>query len=468
MNHYLFLLIFFSFGIFGVQSKSVAQKKSVNILLMMADDLGYGDVGCYGSAAVETPNIDQLANGGMKFVRFYAGSAVCSPSRASVLSGLFPLRMDIRQAFNDKDDAHLPMQATIIPELLKGHGYFTSFIGKWHLGGISKKHIDHKASGNSFQIPGPLEQGFEHYLATIEGEPPRQSLIRNKTMYQESGKYLVRNDRRIPPIEKQWDEIKVDETINVIGNCQKSKKPFFIELAFDAPHTPYENAPAYHVDKYSRLGLEGDQLAHRSRISHLDEQVGRVFTFLKQSKLLENTIIIFTSDNGSIREGSSGPFKGAKTDLHEGGLRVPFIVYWQGNVLAGSNNFSIGHHVDILPTICDIVGVDYTNLNIDGRSLAKALKNEYVNRTQTLLFQMDKYPAYQGHGKRPEPHIAMAAIKGNWKLTSDMLESKELFHLGNDYQESNNLIGKYVDIETNLENELINFWNHKRMSPYKK
>jgi arylsulfatase A len=457
----LIAFIFFSF------QKNPEKPKPVNVIILLADDLGYGDIGCYGSSAVATPNIDFLAKEGMKFPRFYAGSGVCSPSRASILSGLFPLRMNIRQAFTEKDSAHLPTGTTIIPELLKQKGYFTSFIGKWHLGGIRKEHIDAKEKGEVASVPGPLQQGFDHYLATIEGEPPRQGFIRSKTMYKESGKYLVRNDQRIPPINKQWDEIKVDEAVQIMDKCKKSKSPFFIEVAFDAPHEPYEEAPDPHLSTYKKMGITGDQLAHRSRISHLDAQIGRIYEALKQRGLLENTLVLFTSDNGPIHEGSSGPFEGGKTDLHEGGLRVPFIALWKGKIAAGTTNFSIAHHADILSTVAALAGVSTKGLSLDGKSMLSAFQNQYVERDQTLLFQMDKYPVYQGHGTRPQPHITMAAVHGSWKLTAEELIPKELFDLGVDYQEAYNLLGKHPLIENKLKDQLNTFWFAPRMDPYK-
>lgn len=465
MKFYFFLLIFFlitASAFFIPKNK----EKQVNVIILLADDLGYGDVGCYGSPAIETPNIDFLAKQGMKFTRFYAGSAVCSPSRACILSGQFPLRLDIRKAFTEKDSAHLPTDAIIIPELLRTKGYFTSFIGKWHLGGIRKENIDDREKGLIAKIPGPLQQGFEHYLATIEGEPPRQSFIKTRTMYSESGKYLVRNDKRVPPNTKQWDEIKVDEAIAIMDKCKKDNKPFFIDLAFDAPHEPYEAAPNPHLEKYKRQGLEGDQLFFRSRVSHLDEQVGRIYKALYNKGLLENTLIIFTSDNGAIHEGSTGPFKGGKTDLHEGGLRVPFIALWKGKILPGVTNFSIGHHADILPTVCSIANIETNNIALDGISLVKAFQNIYVEREQVLLFQMDTYPVFQGHGPRPIPLITTAAIWKNWKLTTDTLVPKELYDLGNDYREDYNLLGKHPDIESNLIDKTNIFWKAPRLNVY--
>jgi N-acetylgalactosamine-6-sulfatase len=436
----------------------------LNIIILLADDLGYGDLGCYGCPVIETPNIDMLAREGMKFTRFYAGSAVCSPSRASILTGKFPLRMNIRFALMSENNIHLSTKAMIIPELLNAKGYYTALIGKWHLGGLTNSNIDKREKGQIAELPGPLQHGFNHYLATIEGEPPRRRLILNKTMYAESGKYLISDDRRIPPNNKQWDEIKVDEAIAVMDKCKEINKSFFIDLSFDAPHTPYEAAPEPHYSKYKQMGIEGDQLNFRSRVSHLDAMIGKVYSALSKRNLLETTLIIFTSDNGSISEGSSGPFKGAKTDLHEGGLRVPFIAVWKSHITAGVSNASIGHHVDIFPTICEISGTDTTGLSLDGISLLKSFQNKFVRRKKVLLFQMDKYSDYQGHGVRPLPQTTLVAIKDNWKLTTDSMTKKELFNLNSDFQEDYNLLGKHIEIENELYDDIVRFWNAPRLN----
>ncbi|MCK9410812.1 MAG: sulfatase-like hydrolase/transferase [Prolixibacteraceae bacterium] len=448
--------------LFACEKKTT--EKSLNIIILLADDLGYGDVGCYGSPAIETPNIDMLAKEGMKFTRFYAGSAVCSPSRASILTGKFPLRMNLRSALLSENNTHLSTKAVIIPEILRTKGYYTALIGKWHLGGLTNSNIDNREKGQIAELPGPLQHGFNHYLATIEGEPPRRKLILNKTMYAESGKYLISDDRRIPPNNKQWDEIKVDEAIAVIDKSTQMKRSFFIDLCFDAPHTPYEAAPEPHYSKYKQMGIEGDQLYFRSRVSHLDAMIGKVYAALNERNLLETTLIILTSDNGSISEGSSGPFKGAKTDLHEGGLRVPFIVVWKGHISAGVTNASIGHHVDILPTICEISKTDTSGLSLDGISLLKSFQNNFVRRKEVLLFQMDKYSDYQGHGVRPFPQTTLVAMKDNWKLSADSMTKKELFNLNSDFQEDFNLLGKHPEIENELYKEIVKFWNAPRLN----
>ncbi|HMP92453.1 MAG TPA: sulfatase-like hydrolase/transferase [Phnomibacter sp.] len=466
----IFVCIILSNGLLIAGCKTSKGPKTVlpNVVILLADDLGYGDLGCYGGVGAETPQIDQLAAEGMRFTHFYAASAVCSPSRASILSGLFPIRMDIRQAFTEKDAAHLPTEVTILPELLREKGYFSAMIGKWHLGGNRPHHIDARQKGEASELPGPLQQGFDYYLTTIEGEPPRQTLIRERRMYAESGKYLVRNDKRIAAIHKQWDEIKTDEAIQLMDSCKTIGKPFFLHMCFDAPHEPYERVPGTLDSIYRSRGHKQDQLFFRARVTHLDEQVGKIIHALKSKGLFENTLILFTSDNGAIHEGNPGPFKGGKTDLHEGGLRVPMLAVWKGIITPFTVNQSLTHHADIVPTICDFLGIDHSKTKYDGRSMKQALSGAYIQRDAPMFFQLDKYEAFQGHGPRPEPHITTALIEGNNKYTTDELRPAQLFNLSSDYREDYNRIKDEPETVKRLHTITLQFWNDKRFYPYPK
>ncbi|MEL6592116.1 MAG: sulfatase-like hydrolase/transferase, partial [Bacteroidota bacterium] len=223
--------------LFGCSRTPVSQTPP-NIIILLADDLGYGDLSCYGSQSIHTPNLDALARQGMRFARFYAGSAVCSPSRASLLTGKFPLRYNITRHFNDRE-MHLPAGIPTLAKHLQGAGYHTVHIGKWHLGGIRIQDFEARTFGEAAN-PGPHEHGFTHYLCNIEDPLVRADLIKNRQLYRQGGKTLVRNDQRIPEISQHWTEIKIDEAIRAIADAQAGQKPFFLNLWFDVPHTPYE------------------------------------------------------------------------------------------------------------------------------------------------------------------------------------------------------------------------------------
>jgi len=462
--HKLLFLYSLSLLISCSEKPATEQKlpSSPNIILLLADDLGYGDLSCYGSASIETPHLDSLAAQGMKFSRFYAGSAVCTPSRACLLTGKFPLRFDIRQHFTDNEE-HLPEGTVTLPKLLKQAGYATAHIGKWHLGGL--RPMDYEArQQNEPANPGPLQHGFDHALTNIEGAPIRPQLITERKLYREGGKYLIRNDEHIPEIKKHWTEIKVDEAIGLVENWNADDQPFFLNLWFDVPHTPYEPAPEPHLSKYEKMGATGDQLYFRSMVSHLDANIGRLVNKLKALGIFENTLIIFTSDNGPAYQGSPGPFKGGKTDLHEGGIRVPMFAVWPGHIPENTYSFQTTHMADILPTFCEAAGIENYPSDIDGQSILSHLQGSERTERDVLLWQMDLYKHFQNQGPKPTPYATSVAQKGKWKLLADSLQPTELFDLEADQRELYNVLGEHPEVEKELLNALQEFHTAPRKS----
>lgn len=415
-----------------------------NVIMLLADDMGYGDLSCYGSQSIETPHIDSLARQGMRFTHFYSGSAVCTPSRACLLTGKFPLRFDIRQHFTDNEE-HLPEGTVTLPKLLHEAGYATAHIGKWHLGGLRPQDYEARQR-NEPANPGPLQQGFDHYLCNIEGAPIRPMLVKDRKLYHEGGKYMVMDDKRPPENKKHWTEIKVDEAIRLIDGWHTEQQPFFLNLWFDVPHTPYEPAPEPHLSKYEKMGVTGDQLYFRSMVSHLDANIGRLVSRLKELDMYDNTIIIFSSDNGPAFQGSPGPFRGGKTDLHEGGIRVPMFAVWPGKIPENTYSFQTAHMADILPTICEVVGVTPPE-DIDGVSILPHLQNGTDIKRDILLWQMDLYARFQNQGPKPTPYATSVAQMGKWKLLTDSLQPTELFNLEADHRELYNLLGQEPEIE---------------------
>lgn len=402
-----------------------SQVSQPNIIILLADDLGYGDLSCYGSQSIETPNIDALAREGMRFTRFYTGSAVCTPSRACLLTGKFPLRYDIRRHFTDNEE-HLPESSVSVTlaELLKKEGYHTAHIGKWHLGGLRPKDYEARTAGKKAN-PGPLQHGFAHSLTSIEGAPIRPELI------------------------NQYTE----------GN-----NPFFLNLWFDVPHTPYEPAPEPHLSKYEKLGATGDQLLFRSMVSHLDANIGRLIQHLKQKGIFDNTIFVFASDNSPASQGSPGPFKGGKTDLHEGGIRVPMFAVWPNHIPSNQYSFQTVHMADIFPTLCEAADIEIQNLELDGKSMLAKWKNNTYQSREALFWQMDLYKHFQNQGPKPMPYATSVIIQGKWKMLADGLEPTELFDLEADHRELYNLLGEYPDLEQALSKQLHSFLQAPRDS----
>ena len=434
------------------QHKQAPAETPPNIILLLADDLGYGDLSCYGSQSIETPHLDSLAAEGMRFSHFYAGSAVCSPSRACLLTGKYPLRFDIRKHFSDQHE-HLPTAATTLPELLKQKGYRTAHIGKWHLGGLRPKDFEERQAGQAAN-PGPLQHGFDHSLTSIEGAPIRPQLIENRILYREGGKFMVRNDQRAKEDEHHWTEIKVNEAIALVDKYAQDQQPFFLNLWFDVPHTPYEPAPEPHLSKYQKMGVTGDQLYFRSMVSHLDANIGRLVKHLKESGAYDNSIIIFTSDNGPAFQGSPGPFRGGKTDLHEGGIRVPMFVVWPGHIPANTYSFSPMHMADLLPTFSKAVGIETDSLDLDGRNRLSTWTDPAFQERDVLFWQMDLYRSFQNQGPKPEPYATAAVVQGQWKLLADSLQPTELFDLATDHRELYNLLDQKPEIAEELAKQL--------------
>ena len=246
----------------------VARCSAPNFVLLLADDMGYADPSCFGGKADTTPNLDRLAASGMKFTQFYAGSAVCTPTRASVLTGRYPLRFDIRQHFPD-DESHLPAAAVTLPELLKTAGYATAHVGKWHLGGLHQKHIRDRAQS----IPGPHQHGFDHYLCQNEEQPQRGKMGRERTLYRRGGTCLIRNEENVPATDPYFDrhftDINGDETVRLIEQFADAGKPFFINVWWLVPHTPYEPAAEPFWGQTAAAGISDDQHRFRSMVAHM-------------------------------------------------------------------------------------------------------------------------------------------------------------------------------------------------------
>jgi arylsulfatase A len=444
----------------GVSQAKITVKRP-NVILLLTDDMGYGDLTCYGGQAVHTPNIDRLAQAGTRFTRFYSASAVCTPSRASILTGKYPLRFNITKHFSDSGE-HLPKGIETLPKLLQSAGYLTAHIGKWHLGGLRKE--DYKArNAGEVADPGPLQHGFNYSLTNIEGADPRKRLIKERKLYREGGKHMLRNDREAPEDYNHWTNIKINESITLLEKWKENDQPFFLNIWFDVPHKPYEPAPKPHLDKYAQMGATGDQLFFRSMVSNLDENIGRLTTKLKELGLYENTLILFTSDNGAALEGEVGPFKGGKTDLHEGGIRVPFFAVWPDVIPANTVSFQRGHHTDILPTICEAVGADYKE-KIDGMSLLANLTNGTEIDRGLILWQLKIYGHMQRHYDKPKPYATNISYKGPWKLLLNNLTPVELFNIENDPHEVMNLLEKYPEIVKELAIETEKFMNEPRNS----
>ena len=307
-----------------------------NIILILADDLGYGDVGVYGAELIETPNLDRLAGEGIRLTNFYASGNVCSPSRAGLLTGRYAIRDGLADRTNTADDTRgLPAGTTTIAGLLQRGGYRTALIGKWHLGHHTQSHQ-------------PNAHGFDEFYGLLQPNDAEQSLYRDTMAIDE------------PVDQGSLTRRFTEEAVSFIEN--NAQQPFFLFLSHSAPHIPLVASPAFAGT--SRAGAYGDV------VQELDWSVGEVLDAVARNNLADDTVIIFTSDNGPFPEGGTGGLRGGKGTAWDGGYRVPFIARWPGRIHASSIADAMAMNIDLLPTFATVAGVSPPgDTHLDGRNI---------------------------------------------------------------------------------------------------
>jgi arylsulfatase A len=324
-----------------------------NILIILADDLGYGDLGAYGGSLIQTPHIDALASAGARLTQFYTSGNVCTPSRAGMLTGRYPIRTGLADRTLGIGDARgLKPRETTMGELLKARGYSTGLIGKWHLGDSPQYH--------------PLEHGFDTFFGILySNDEPKQALLRGREAVASA----------INPQMLAVDFIR--ESLKFIEKNQN--RPFFLLLSMTSPHKPLLPSPDFAGQ--SSAGAYGDV------VEELDWGVGQVMRSLQQHGLQDNTLVIFTSDNGPFPQGSTGGLPGGKGTAWEGGYRVPFIAHWPEGIKRGTVSTAMAMNIDILPSLLAIAGEDHNgDPEFDGRDITALFSGEETSPHQVLYF----------------------------------------------------------------------------------
>src|SRR5262245_43321920 len=361
-----------------------------NVVLIVIDDLGWADLSCYGSKLHRSPQIDNLAAGGVRFTQAYSACPVCSPTRAAIMTGKWPARLRLTDWLPGRGDLpaqklarpqirqELPLEEITLGELFHDAGYATASIGKWHLGGTGF---------------GPREQGFELNIAGDSGGSPPGFFapwIKANAKGKASGRQLVGLENA--PAGSYLTDLLNDAAIKFIE--EHKAKPFFLYLPHYTVHIPLQAKPAL-VAKYPAAGeFRGQQNnpIYAAMIESLDEGIGKILAKLDELKLAENTIVVFTSDNGGLAtaEGantpatSNAPLREGKGHLYEGGIRSPLIVRWPAAIKAGVND-ATAQSIDLLPTLADLCGLRFTH-TVDGVSLAAALKDGAVPDREALYW----------------------------------------------------------------------------------
>jgi arylsulfatase A len=427
-------------------SKSTAQKP--NIIFIFADDLGYGDIGCYGQQKIETPHIDRLAAEGLKLTQFYSGSTVCGPARCSFLTGLHTGHTVIRgnKPYAPEGQTPLPDSVITLANLLQQNGYATAAFGKWGLG-------FHQNSGD------PNKKGFDQFYGYN-----CQSLAHDYYPL-----YLWNNHQQVDlSINKQYDSIYSASLIHqqAIDYIKKAgNKPFFMYLPYTLPHGdvigPHDEFYNYYAKKFNEAPLTGNNLKKREHtinaeplphaqyaamVARLDKYVGDIVSLVKTKGMADNTLIIFTSDNGPHKENggdpeffnSNGMFKGIKRDLYEGGIRVPFIAYWPEKIKPASSDIPAALW-DMHPTFLQLAGVNYIK-KTDGISLVPLLTKKGRQKQHDYLY----WEFHENEGRQAVRWKNWKGVKLNVNKTNS--SPIELYNIATDPKEENNVAAKYPKV----------------------
>lgn len=481
-------------GVFACNPGAIAAERP-NFVIFLADDLGYGDLASYGNPIIETPNIDRLATEGMRFTDFHSAGTVCSPSRASLLTGRNPYRSGFYYIAGS--GMHLMRDEVTVASLLQANGYDTCFVGKWHLSRFDRA---------SSTLPTPGDHGFDYWFATAVNafEGPE-----NPTTF-------YRNGERVGEVDGWYCDVIVEEALTWLGNRADSEKPFFLYVCSHEPHTPVEPPDSY-ADDY-----EGDRIDQLERsisygnvarpdreitelkkyyygtVTQLDDAFGDLMNGLDALDEGENTLVVFTSDNGpeapvNLEEsrgewddfsrdrsfGTPGQWRGMKRYPYEGGHRVPGIAKWPGQIEPGSINESLINGTDFLPTLVELAGIALpTDRALDGISMLPAFRGELLHRAEPVYWF---FPAHEDTYYRM-PHMAMRdgdyallawlntkekeQLIMDW-LKTGQLERFELFNLEDDPEQQTDLSESEPERLEEMAGQMKAFWEEiKDDSPY--
>ena len=435
-----------------------------NIIIIYTDDLGYGDLGCYGHPIIQTPNIDQLASEGLRLTQHYAPSALCSPSRAALLTGRTPYRTGVESWIPEDTGIYLHKQETTIAELLKEKGYATAIIGKWHL---------NSDLGNPKE-PQPSDHGFDYFYGNNAFQTPTNRNPNN----------LFRNGKALGIVEGFTSQLYADESIAWLKQRQANNESFFLYLTMNEPHTPLENPDSFNEMysqysegpivpipsggsiPYDKLNANGPG-EYYANITTMDHHVGRVLDAIDDLGYRENTLVLFSSDNGPVTSnwihwwetnayGSTGGYRGRKHGLYEGGLRVPAIIRYPGVVNPGSVSDAPSIGMDLFMTILAQTEARVPNDRIlDGIDLSPLFEGKQIDGDRSFFWALPTIPQKD-----------FVFRKGDWKLILNKnRQPVELYNLKTDKLEFFNRIGEQPDIMSRLQEGFNKEWQSIQKDP---
>jgi arylsulfatase A len=418
------------------RSDRKASADKPNFIIIFTDDQGYQDIGCFGSPNIKTPNLDRMVSEGMKFTDFYSAAAICSPSRAALLTGCYPPRVGITKVLFPGDNIGLNPKEITIADILKARGYSCACIGKWHLGHLTPFLPTNNGFDSYFGIP---------YSNDMDGVKDKDKNLdrawRNKD-YSPWNVPLMRDEKIIerPADQTTLIERYTREALRFIQ--QNRKKPFFLYLPHTMPHVPLFVSDKFYIEDVHK--------AYKATIEQIDFSVGQILKSLKKSGLDRNTLVVFTSDNGpwlskKHHGGSALPLRDGKFSTYEGGMREPTIMRWPGKIPAGKICSEVCGTIDLLPTLAELAGTKApSDRIIDGKDIRPLMFGEPGATSPHWA-----YFYYRGNNLE-------AVRKGRWKL-SRRNKNIELYDLEADISEKNNLADKYPDTVTELTNVMKEF-----------
>lgn len=441
-------------------SPAFAQRERPNFIVVLIDDMGYGDLSCYGNTRVKTPNIDRMAQEGVRFTQFYASSPICSPSRVALTTGQYPVRWGITSFLASRRENRerglndwLSPEAPTLPRLLQKSGYATGHFGKWHMGG----------QRDVADAPPITEYGFDASLTQFEG-PGDRVLALFDTQFAEAGGKMplgVGSEKQGGKGKISWvkryDVTKTfaERAIDFIRDAKKARKPFYVNVWPDDVHSPHEAPP-------DLRGNGSKEATYDGVLVNMDRQLGPLFDFVRNDpELRRNTIILIASDNGpEPGSGSAGPFRGFKGSLYEGGIREPLIVWSSGGLGEGNkglvNDKTVLAAVDLAPSLLRLAGVAASpEIHFDGADYADALLGKAEPLRERPLIWV-RPPDRPGPAGAPLPDIAIR--DGKWKLLQRDQETRvQLYDVVADPGEKNNVAGKQKETVERLQGVLQAF-----------
>lgn len=433
----------------ATKAQNIASTAKPNILLILTDDQGYHDVSYYGTQDIRTPHIDQLTAAGMRFDNFYANCPVCSPTRAALLTGRYQDYVGVPgviRTYPEDNWGFLDPGATLLPTKMKEAGYNTAIIGKWHLG-LESPNI-------------PNERGFDHFQGWLGDMMDDYWAHRRHDI-----NYMRRNDEVIDP-EGHATDLFTTWSVGYIKNQAKDQKPFFLYLAYNAPHFPVQ-PPKEWLERVKKRepGITEKRASLVAFIEHLDDGIGKVIRALKESGQYDNTLIVFSSDNGGHlpSEANNGPLRDGKQSMYEGGLKVPTSISWNGRIKPGTVSPQVNLSMDLYPTLLEVAG-SKANEPIEGRSfLATLLGAQPPAETRPLYFtRREGGTAYGGK-------CIYALRLGDWKLVQNSpYQAMELFNLKDDPKEQKDLIKVNPDVYKKLNALLMEHIQKSGQVPWQK